>query len=889
MEGDDRIRFDVRHSTVSIGSNAQVDIHLGGLIDRHATLTHLSGPKGDEFVLMPIGRARVKVNDAAVTGTAIVRRGDIIGIGRYSIGVSTVKECVATPKCAELEPYAVEAYRTPIHALVIKDSSDNENTLLLANGVYRIGSDEQMDIVSNDLEPFHGSLWLFDDGYQVSAGEGEVRLNGEPITENAALSPRDELYFGDHRIELSRLASIDAIEAAAQASAARDSEFTKTAYRFCHDESFGKNDKEVAAQLCALFDESNASTCPAAAKSCPWTTSPRSSWLPRLRIPSTILRIVFIAALVGAIIWFVALILRAGWEDQLSFESAESNDVTLDLQQLPEARSQVLLRRANDALAGGDAKRAAILGHLAILRHLDDTGFARYHPSKTNGDYGRAIRRHKGLHQLFRQVSRQTERIRFGDGQVDTTELQSALSKAPEQLRAYASPDRTEPEDESGAVSLSRGGIDGALSVLVIGVLTLGSACTELPNRPYHSHAPDGMAALPKLLEAAELDVHIGRWKFDRLPEDTSVVVFRTTAALSGDWPDDLSLDPLLERMQVVIIDDALMAHRFMHGVSRRPFSLDDKAKRMAGPRRPSPCVPDALVEAGLDDVTLIDDGALEVGPRNRVITSSVTEVPLSMTAMLGEVTTSTTGGRSIMWAGRRLGAGQACVYLLNQRTLLTNASLTRPENAAFVAAFFASVAGPAKKVVLLDRLDSSMGTGGDDDPDRNRLFVASNMLPFLVQSLVLLLLLLVALGAAFGPLRDQVVTQHKAFVEHVEALGQHYARSGRRGLTHSAHSLARLVVNQNRERVRAGTAGGWGALVRDLAEKHDLPEEDVRAALRLGVEGTTELGTPSPSDPPPHSEQILRTLNVLLSGRDGHRQFAAKKPVFQQRRPRDT
>ncbi|CAN0597064.1 unnamed protein product, partial [Laminaria digitata] len=48
------------------------------------------------------------------------------------------------------------------------------------------------------------------------------------------------------------------------------------------------------------------------------------------------------------------------------------------------------------------------------LRHLDDEGLARYHPSKTNGDYLRAIRRHRELAGLFKRVVFETERLRFG-------------------------------------------------------------------------------------------------------------------------------------------------------------------------------------------------------------------------------------------------------------------------------------------------------------------------------------------------------------------------------------------------------------------------------------------------------------------------------------------
>ena len=71
-----------------------------------------------------------------------------------------------------------------------------------------------------------------------------------------------------------------------------------------------------------------------------------------------------------------------------------------------------------------------------------------------------------------------------------------------------------------------------------------------------------------------------------------------------------------------------------------------------------------------------------------------------------------------------------------------------------------------------------------------------------------------------------------------------------------------------DRDRVRGGSSGGWLALSKHLAETHGLPEEDVKAALRLGIEGVTELGTPQIGDPSPSSQRILQTLSRLLGVR---------------------
>jgi hypothetical protein len=220
------------------------------------------------------------------------------------------------------------------------------------------------------------------------------------------------------------------------------------------------------------------------------------------------------------------------------------------------------------------------------------------------------------------------------------------------------------------------------------------------------------------------------------------------------------------------------------------------------------------------------------------------------------------------------------CMYVFSDRDLFTNASLTRQSNARFVASFFSAITPQGQRIAILDRLDGwstalgaggaggSGGGGGADPSDPARAMTASNMLPFVLQALVTLVLLFLLLGAAFAPLRDPIKQEHKAFVEHVEAIGRQYARTGHAGLTHAAQSLAKLVVMRHRDRVRGGSSGGWAALAKHMAETNQLPEEDVKAALRLGIEGITELGTPQVGDPSPASSRILNTLSRLLSVR---------------------
>ncbi|MEM7676851.1 MAG: DUF4129 domain-containing protein, partial [Myxococcota bacterium] len=229
---------------------------------------------------------------------------------------------------------------------------------------------------------------------------------------------------------------IEPREAAITSTTWRSQEFGQSLYYFCHDEDFVPSNPDDASKLCALFDESTHDACPAVAKSCPWKEKNRWAFdAPTL--PPELARVFVASIVIGLLTWFIVAMLRAGWEDEFRNVRLDSEDTAgVDLGQLPPARDQVLLSQASEAFQSGDVHRAAVLAHLAILRHLDDAGIVRFHPSKTNGDYARAIRGRRSLHRIFRQICRQTERIRFGDGNVEPAEIEFVLQQAPNELKA---------------------------------------------------------------------------------------------------------------------------------------------------------------------------------------------------------------------------------------------------------------------------------------------------------------------------------------------------------------------------------------------------------------------------------------------------------------------
>ncbi|MCK6549359.1 DUF4129 domain-containing protein [Myxococcota bacterium] len=749
--------------------------------------------------------------------------------------------------------------------------------------------------------------------------EGDVVFDGPdagPL--DAADAPADEPFdptkLDELLGELKERKPVDPKGAIDAAPRARQDELSNPAYRFCHDEDYGKKGTD-GVDFCLIFDESSDDVCPAARAHCKeWRAhghpcdDPNSAackaflegrlgggksrvarrqqsspW--SLDLPPIVSYLLIGIAVSLALLWFLRSLKKAGWEsDEGATEEAASpiTDAERNLQALPEARSSALLRQAERALELGNDGDAAILIHLAVLRHLDDEGIARYHPSKTNGDYLRTLRSHesgrdsKPLTTLFRGIARETERLRFGDGTTDHALLEQLLGSARRTLvRSAAAP----------------GDAAAAATIALLAIALTQTACGSASNDPaYHTRGPAGMAALPAVLRNAGLEAEVSRTQLGSVGNDVGVIVIRTSAASGFRWPKELDVDALLVRnVSIVVIDDLWHPSFFL------PVTATAAAPRRAvtvAVDEPSPDVfctwklaDHASASSEAEQVIKLPEGRRLFPTTATSTTSRITKKPIVMAPLLSYANAPTLpDGRraALAWAVDRVEHGTSlagCLYVFADRDLFTNASLTRPQNARFVVGFFSTLVKDGRKIVLLDRFDqwavtNEDGSGGDEEaPSPAKSLTASNLLPFLAQSALLLVALFIAVGAAFGPLRDPAVREHKAFVEHVEAIGRQYARTGIMGLTHSARSLARLVVMRNRDMVRGGSGGGWSGVSQHLANKLDLDEKDVRAALRLGFDEKNELGTPGPDDPSPASERMLRTLSRLLgSGRNPSR-----------------
>ncbi len=154
---------------------------------------------------------------------------------------------------------------------------------------------------------------------------------------------------------------------------------------------------------------------------------------------------------------------------------------------------------------------------------------------------------------------------------------------------------------------------------------------------------------------------------------------------------------------------------------------------------------------------------------------------------------------------------------------LFSNAALSVADNGAFLV-----------NLLVNDEIDdlelvTSMTGSGPDNPFES---VANSRLgPLFIQLLVFLALLYAAIGIPFARLRDPQRRGRRSFVEHVETLGQRYAKA--RAARYAAGLYSGWALDRLRERV-PGTSHSLHGLAQAIAARTG---RDEAAVMRLLVE----------------------------------------------------
>lgn len=579
-------------------------------------------------------------------------------------------------------------------------------------------------------------------------------------------------------------------------------------YPFCEEDY----EPELASdqQLCPLVDEEAAEHCPNEG-GCPWTKPAREpTAIPwgALALGRFIPRILAAVAVLG-FVFVLLLLLRRGLRQ--SKEQAFALEEAMDgpLLTLPKTPVEKLLEQAQAAEAAGQLARTAVLLHLASLKQLDQAGLIRFHASKTNREYSRAIKSKPELSTWFSGLVGEVERHQYGDGQVEPGRVRAALKEA--------------------ARWLSR----GALLILIAAGL---SACAGGPSAA--SKEPSGLRALPAMLERAGFQVRrIGA--DDTLPEGTELVLYpgsveRADQARILSWMD---ADADIMFFQATP-GEALSA-------PERVEAEDLQELEIARPPLEASFCELQLKNLRSEDFAgaLIPNRERFLMPEDAVIEEEDphTGEPARWRAFLFPQGAPDQAVLLVGTANEREG----CMYMFAEPSLLYNASLARGPNARLVGALLHGLA-PHDKIAIYD--------------PEERLKSAPSLPPIDLPKLVLLSqaglavgALLLLLGTRFGPGRDPERFAHKRLVEHAAALGYHYHRAGPQGLAFAARKLARLSLARHQARPGEDIAA-------ELARRHELPLAEVQAVLQLGA-----LDPQAPTPPLADPARLLFVASRLL------------------------
>lgn len=519
----------------------------------------------------------------------------------------------------------------------------------------------------------------------------------------------------------------------------------------------------------------------------------------------------------------LALVIRAiakhlSWRKKKDEEPEEALAAQTEAETItPERRGPVetdverLLRRAQEAANRGDFTRAVEDAYAALLRRLDGAGLIEIHPSRTNGDYVRALRERPELRANVREIVRDVERVQFG-------------SDAPSAHLFRAIFDRIVPIATRAL---------GAIAILfAASVLT---SCDDPPDtKPASggSTRPYGTAALDAVLKERGRDV-----------------IHRTAslASIEGE-----SHDKALVLLRGADLDETTWR-------SVIAWTNEGGILVVAGLRH----LPLELTAEPTDDdsAEIKLDRAGELDYRQRFADLSIFAPPgTKLRTTAGPSDWLLRRGDEPYAVRARVGKGRA--YVFAERALFTNIAFTVGDNAAFA-------------VELLDDLGRDdieicdMWTGaGAGNP--LQAMDGANLTPVILQLLAMALLFLVWRGAHFGEPRDPLARSRRAFADHVRALGHIYHRAS--ASEHALGNFAAWSIERLRERYYRGTKSGLLPLAEAIAARTGRDEAEVTRVLVEAQSARDSSGPPSsfrPSfrydaKPPPKGSTEERDMRLI-------------------------
>jgi hypothetical protein len=501
-----------------------------------------------------------------------------------------------------------------------------------------------------------------------------------------------------------------------------------------------------------------------------WLLEP-IAWV--LRAMAGFVAYVLLPALLLLVLWAVGRAVMQSRRDRALEEPERPTPNTAAVEDEPEAPSlaseDVLLDRADRNVRAGEYAVALELYLAAALRALDKRGAVKMSTDRTHGEYVRACADAAAKPRLGTLV-REVDRVKFGreTATQDTAARAGTLARTIVQgvALALAAASLLGCQGE-GWAGPPRPGDDPAGQELLVDLLhRQGIQATSL-DRPLSSlPMPASGARMPAVIvdaERTELDEdtlsHLRSW----VDGGGSLVL----AGAPGRWPKDLGIEP--ESSSAA--SRRVLARRLLARGGPLPEDVDDDEEEDSSAPAPSAPVYALSVEQG----TVARGAGLRAQGGERI-------------AWFEDETTYA------IIAVR----GRGSVVGIATPELLTNAALARPGNAALLLAILSNadsqafqiaqpedgVSPPSNPLAALSRAGLGLG---------------------LVHALVAAAVLFLAAGTRLHRPVAEPPPARRAFVEHVEAVGALYRRTGLAG--HALAAYARFAEERLRARMPRGTA----------------------------------------------------------------------------------
>ncbi len=601
-------------------------------------------------------------------------------------------------------------------------------------------------------------------------------------------------------------------------------------YRFCHEADYPLTADEH--RWCPILIESS-EICPTLAQACKLPpvedgarspspggsveTSPEEKPVDRSKQPlpgdapprddrervsvspslSVLSQVLFILVIVGFLIVVGRAIARSffrgGDNDAAPPEEPRADAIAQTAAPAPRGPVETdvdrLLARARAAGARGEYGRAIDDAYAALLRRLDADGHIEIHPSRTNGDYVRQLRKHAALRGPVREVVREVERVHFG-------------ATAPSELAFRTVLDRVVP-------LVSRALAVAFFCVGLSAVVSCSPLAVEKTSTATRSVSPSGTQALSDLLAKRGFDVERRVEPLDEVTGTKTLVLLSGTPIDAPTWAHLLAW-----------VDEG--GRLVLAGVRSLPPELD----LTIGVGTTQDTALEVADESTLFP-TLYSEQVLRApaGPELRRASADTGDVPNPL-LFRGEATYAAAEGRA---------EGQIVIFADDR--LFTNIGLATGDNAAFLIRLFESMPGPRR----IELGDAWTGAGASTP------FAAvahAELLPVILQLFVLLALLYLWKGIPFARLRDPPAETRRAFADHARALGLAYGRA--RASKHVVGLYATWALDRLRERVQRSGRQGLIPLAEAISTRTGRPEAEVMRVLLDATTSREETAPPS-------------------------------------------